>query len=138
VQTTTLGPLTVSRLALGAMLMGGKTPPDEAERILDRYLAAGGNFIDTADVYENGGSERVLAPWLARHRSEVVVATKVRFEVSDPGGAERAVSSAAVATLAVTVMTVVAAPRSRTTGWQLAHLQWTPADPTHDKGSHDD
>ena len=37
-QTTTLGPLTVSRLALGAMLMGGKTPPDEAERILDRYL----------------------------------------------------------------------------------------------------
>jgi aryl-alcohol dehydrogenase-like predicted oxidoreductase len=87
VQTTTLGPLTVSRLALGAMLMGGKTPPDEAERILDRYLASGGNFIDTADVYEDGGSERVLAPWLARHRPEVVVATKVRFEVSDPGGA---------------------------------------------------
>jgi aryl-alcohol dehydrogenase-like predicted oxidoreductase len=87
VQTTTLGPLTVSRLALGAMLMGGKTSPDEAEPILDRYLAAGGNFIDTADVYEDGGSERVLARWLARHRSEVVVATKVRFEVSDPGGA---------------------------------------------------
>jgi aryl-alcohol dehydrogenase-like predicted oxidoreductase len=87
VQTTTLGPLTVSRLALGAMLMGGKTSPDEAERILDRYRATGGNFIDTADVYEDGGSERVLAPWLARHRSEVVVATKVRFEVSDPGGA---------------------------------------------------
>jgi aryl-alcohol dehydrogenase-like predicted oxidoreductase len=85
-QTTTLGPLTVSRLALGAMLMGGKTSPAEAERILDRYLAGGGNFIDTADVYEDGGSERVLAPWLARHRSEVVVATKVRFEVSDPGG----------------------------------------------------
>jgi aryl-alcohol dehydrogenase-like predicted oxidoreductase len=87
VQTTTLGPLTVSRLALGAMLMGGKTSPDEAERILDRYLASGGNFIDTADVYEDGGSERVLAPWLGRHRSEVVVATKVRFDVSDPGGA---------------------------------------------------
>jgi aryl-alcohol dehydrogenase-like predicted oxidoreductase len=86
VQTTTLGPLTVSRLGLGAMLMGGKTPPDEAEGILDRYLAAGGNFIDTADTYEDGGSERVLAPWLARHRSEVLVATKVRFEVSDPGG----------------------------------------------------
>src|SRR5215212_897156 len=85
-QTTTLGQLTVSRLALGAMLMGGKTSPAEAERILDRYLAGGGNFIDTADVYEDGGSERVLAPWLAGHRSEVVVATKVRFEVSDPGG----------------------------------------------------
>jgi hypothetical protein len=87
VQTTTLGPLTVTRLALGAMLMGGKTSPDEAERILDRYRASGGNFIDTADVYEDGGSERVLAPWLAHHRSEVVVATKVRFEVSDLGGA---------------------------------------------------
>jgi aryl-alcohol dehydrogenase-like predicted oxidoreductase len=86
-QTTTLGPLTVSRLALGAMLMGGKTTRDEAERILDRFRAAGGTLIDTADVYEDGGSERALAPWLARHRDEVVLATKVRFEVSDPGGA---------------------------------------------------
>jgi aryl-alcohol dehydrogenase-like predicted oxidoreductase len=85
--TTMMGPLTVSRLGLGAMLMGGRTPPDEAERILDRYLVAGGNFIDTADVYENGGSEPALAPWLARHRDEVVVSTKVGFEVSDPGGA---------------------------------------------------
>jgi aryl-alcohol dehydrogenase-like predicted oxidoreductase len=85
--TTTLGPLTVSRLALGAMLMGGKTTRDEAERILDRFRAAGGNLIDTADVYEDGGSERALAPWLVRHRDEVVLATKVRFEVSDPGGA---------------------------------------------------
>jgi aryl-alcohol dehydrogenase-like predicted oxidoreductase len=86
VETTTLGPLTVSRLALGAMLMGGRTAPDEAQRILDRYRAAGGNFIDTADTYEDGGSERVLAPWVARHRDEVVIATKVRFAVSDPGG----------------------------------------------------
>jgi aryl-alcohol dehydrogenase-like predicted oxidoreductase len=87
VQTTTLGPLTVSRLALGAMLMGGKTPRDEAERIGDRFRAAGGNLIDTADVYEDGGSERALARWLGHHRDEVVLATKVRFEVSDPGGA---------------------------------------------------
>jgi aryl-alcohol dehydrogenase-like predicted oxidoreductase len=86
VETTKLGPLTVSRLALGAMLMGGSTDPDEAERILDRFLAAGGTFIDTADTYEDGGSERVLAPWLVRHREEVVIATKVRFAVSDPGG----------------------------------------------------
>jgi aryl-alcohol dehydrogenase-like predicted oxidoreductase len=85
-QTTMLGPLTVSRLALGAMLMGGRTPRAEGERILDRFLAAGGNLIDTADVYEDGGSERALAPWLPRRRDEVVVATKVRFEVSDPGG----------------------------------------------------
>ena len=81
-----LGPLRVSRLCLGAMLMGDRTPPDESERILDAFVAAGGNFVDTADTYGDGTSERTLAPWLARRRDEVVVATKVRFDVSDPGG----------------------------------------------------
>jgi aryl-alcohol dehydrogenase-like predicted oxidoreductase len=81
-----LGPLTVSRLALGAMLMGDKTPEAESHRMLDRFLEAGGNFIDTADVYGDGGSERTLAPWLARRRDEVVLATKVRFAMSDPPG----------------------------------------------------
>jgi aryl-alcohol dehydrogenase-like predicted oxidoreductase len=84
--TASLGPLTVSRLALGTMLMGDATPVDESHRMLDRFLAAGGTLIDTADVYGDGTSEKVLAPWLARHRDEVVVATKVRFPVSDPGG----------------------------------------------------
>jgi aryl-alcohol dehydrogenase-like predicted oxidoreductase len=84
--TAELGPLTVSRLCLGTMLMGSDTPPDEAHRMLDRYLEAGGNFIDTADVYGDGESERTLAPWLADHRDEVVVATKVRMKVSDPPG----------------------------------------------------
>ena len=49
-------------------------------------MAAGHNFLDTADVYGDGASEQTLAPWLARRRDEVVVATKVRFTVSDPGG----------------------------------------------------
>jgi aryl-alcohol dehydrogenase-like predicted oxidoreductase len=81
-----LGPLHVSRLCLGTMLMGDQTPADEAYRILDAYVAAGGNFIDTADTYGDGTSEQTLAPWLARRRDEVMVATKVRFAVSDPGG----------------------------------------------------
>jgi aryl-alcohol dehydrogenase-like predicted oxidoreductase len=85
-RTTTLGPFTVSRLCLGTMLMGNKTPEDESHRMLDRFLDAGGNFVDTADVYSDGGSERTLAPWLAHHRDEVVLATKLRFAVSDPGG----------------------------------------------------
>jgi aryl-alcohol dehydrogenase-like predicted oxidoreductase len=84
--TTSLGPLTVSRLALGAMLMGGATPEAEAHRMLDRFLEAGGTLIDTADVYGDGRSEEVLAPWLAQHRDEVVVATKLRMKVSDPPG----------------------------------------------------
>ena len=61
------------------MLMGAKTPVDESHRMLDRFVAAGGTFIDTADTYSDGGSEETLAPWLARHRDEVVLATKVRF-----------------------------------------------------------
>lgn len=68
------------------MLMGGDTPAPQAHQILDRFLEAGGTFVDTADVYGDGTSERTLAPWLARHRDDVVLATKVRFEVSDPGG----------------------------------------------------
>src|SRR3954451_6990684 len=72
-ETAPLGPLTVSRLALGAMLMGGKTPVEEAHRMLDRFVDAGGTFVDTADVYGDGESERVLAPWLAPRRDDVVL-----------------------------------------------------------------
>ena len=84
--TAQLGPLTVSRLCLGTMLMGSSTPAEESHRMLDRFLEAGGNFIDTADTYDDGGSEETLAPWLAQHRDDVVLATKVRFAVSEPGG----------------------------------------------------
>src|SRR3954447_22335414 len=84
--TARLGPLTVSRLALGAMLMGEKTPVDESHRMLDAFVDAGGTLVDTADTYGNGTSERVLAPWLARRRDDVVLATKVRFTTDDPPG----------------------------------------------------
>ena len=42
----------VSKLALGAMQMGSATGEPESRRILDRYLDAGGSFLDTADCYE--------------------------------------------------------------------------------------
>jgi aryl-alcohol dehydrogenase-like predicted oxidoreductase len=85
-QTAQLGPVAVSRLGLGAVRMGGTTSRAEAHRMLDRFLEAGGTLIDTADTSLDGGSEETLAPWLASRHDEVVVATKVRFEVSDPGG----------------------------------------------------
>jgi aryl-alcohol dehydrogenase-like predicted oxidoreductase len=85
-RTASLGPFTVSSLCLGTMLMGGRTPAEESHQILDRFLDAGGTFVDTADVYGDGESERTLAPWLAAHRDEVVLATKVRMKVSDPPG----------------------------------------------------
>jgi aryl-alcohol dehydrogenase-like predicted oxidoreductase len=85
--TASLGPLSVSRLCLGTMLMGGATPREDAHRMLDTFVDAGGTFLDTADVYGDGASEQTLAPWLARRRDDVVLATKLRFAVSDPGGA---------------------------------------------------
>ncbi len=47
--------------------------------MLDRFVAAGGNFIDTADCYQTGESERILGSWLRRQprRDAVVVATKL-------------------------------------------------------------
>lgn len=83
--SATIGPLTVSRLCLGTMLMGTKTPAREAHEMLDAFVQAGHNFIDTADVYGDGLAEEILRPWLARHRDEVVVTTKVRFGASEPG-----------------------------------------------------
>ncbi len=74
------GPL-VSPLGLGTMTFGAETPADEAHRQLDRYVEAGGTFIDTADVYSAGESERIVGEWLASRgiTDEVVVATKARF-----------------------------------------------------------
>src|SRR4051812_47013948 len=81
-----LNALTDTRLGLGTKLIGGKTPPAEAHAMLDAFLEAGHNFIDTADVYGDGAAERTLKPWLAQRRDDVVITTKVRFGVTDPGG----------------------------------------------------
>ena len=85
-QTARLGPFTVGRLALGAAFMGGRTPADEAFAMLDRFVEAGGSLIDTADTSLDGLAEETLGRWLASRRADAVVATKVRFPVSDPGG----------------------------------------------------
>jgi aryl-alcohol dehydrogenase-like predicted oxidoreductase len=78
-ETRPLGPFRVSNICLGGMFFGSKTPAGESHRMLDRFVEAGGNFVDTADVYDGGGSERTLQPWLARNRDRVVVATKLRW-----------------------------------------------------------
>src|SRR6266849_6080385 len=74
--------LLVSSLCLGTMIFGEEsergTPPAEAERIISRFLDAGGNFIDTADVYAGGHSEEIVGQALQGKRDQVVLATKVR------------------------------------------------------------
>lgn len=76
--------LKVSALVLGAMTLGRETDEAESRRILDRFVDAGGTFLDTADVYSRGGSEEVIGRWLAgRQRDELVIATKVRGAMGD-------------------------------------------------------
>ncbi len=78
----------VSSLALGTMTFGQETPEAAAFDILDAYLEAGGNLLDTADVYVAGESERIVGRWLADRgvRDQVVIATKARFPVGDDAG----------------------------------------------------
>src|SRR5215218_1502206 len=84
--------LQVSQLCLGTMYFGYRTDEPTSFAILDRFLEAGGNFLDTANNYgqwhgEAGESERVIGRW-RRSRGlsdEVVVATKVGARTLVPG-----------------------------------------------------
>ena len=77
--------LSVSELCLGAMTFGREASEAESHAMLDRFVAGGGNFIDTADVYSQGASEEILGRWLARQsRDDLVIATKLRWGTDDP------------------------------------------------------
>jgi len=83
--------LYVSKLCLGTMTFGGEgfwevigqLGQDAATRMVDRCLAAGINFIDTANIYSFGESERLLGEALKGKRDRVVLATKVRGRMSE-------------------------------------------------------
>jgi aryl-alcohol dehydrogenase-like predicted oxidoreductase len=72
--------LRVSELCLGTMTFGEEwgwgASKDESRRIFDAYVAAGGNFIDTANRYTEGTSERFVGEFIAAERDRFVVATK--------------------------------------------------------------
>ena len=79
----------VSTLALGTMTFGTETDQANAHAQLDRFIAAGGNLVDTADVYSHGVSEQIVGRWLATRpresRERVMLATKGRFATgTDP------------------------------------------------------
>jgi aryl-alcohol dehydrogenase-like predicted oxidoreductase len=81
----------VSSLCLGCMNFGRRTTPEDSYPIIDRALDAGINFLDTANVYDRGGSEEITGEALKRNgqRSRVVLATKVhgRMDDDDPNAA---------------------------------------------------
>ncbi|UCG40750.1 MAG: aldo/keto reductase [Acidimicrobiia bacterium] len=75
--------LLVSELALGTMVFGEDGPraasPEDGTSMIHRFLDAGGNHIDTADVYAGGRSEEIVGKAIKLRRDDVVLATKVRF-----------------------------------------------------------
>ncbi len=89
--------LRVSPLALGAATFGTEwgwgAEQDDARKLFDHYIERGGNFIDTANTYTNGSSERMLGEFTRDNRESLVLATKYTTlrRPGDPnsGGAHR-------------------------------------------------
>jgi aryl-alcohol dehydrogenase-like predicted oxidoreductase len=73
--------LKVSELCLGTMTFGRETDEQVSTAVLDRFVEAGGSFLDTANVYAEGRSEEIVGRWIEARgcRDDLIVATKVRF-----------------------------------------------------------
>ena len=96
----------VSSLCLGTMTFGAEADEVVAHQLMDDYFSAGGNFVDTADVYSAGASEVIVGSWLKAHPTEAgqaVVATKGRFPMgsgpNDVGLSQRHLNQALNASL---------------------------------------
>jgi aryl-alcohol dehydrogenase-like predicted oxidoreductase len=88
--------LKVSRACLGTMTFGNTqwgTDEPESQRIVDAFLDAGHNFVDTADVYNAGVSEEIVGRAIAKKRGDVVLATK-GYNVMGEGPNDRGSSRA--------------------------------------------
>ncbi|OXM58178.1 alcohol dehydrogenase [Amycolatopsis thailandensis] len=70
--------LDVRGINLGGNVFGWTADEQQSFAVLDAYTAAGGNFIDSADLYSGGGSETIIGNWLTKRgrRDDVVIATK--------------------------------------------------------------
>ncbi len=77
--------LKVSELCLGTQTFGWGADEATAYALADRFVAAGGNFFDTSNIYNKGMSETMLGNWLKKrgNRSQLVIATKVFFPTGD-------------------------------------------------------
>ncbi len=83
--------LKVSPLCLGTMMFGGQTDEPASARIIARAREAGINFVDTADVYNEGHSEAIVGRAIAANRDEWVLATKM-CNAMGPGPNQRGLS----------------------------------------------
>ncbi|MDY0095066.1 MAG: aldo/keto reductase [Candidatus Vecturithrix sp.] len=73
--------LKVSEIALGIQTFGWCADEKTAHAILDRFIEAGGNFLDMADSYNEGRAEQIMGTWLqsGKNRAALVIATKTFF-----------------------------------------------------------
>jgi aryl-alcohol dehydrogenase-like predicted oxidoreductase len=71
--------LDVFPLCLGGNVFGGRADEQQSFAVLDAFVEAGGNFIDTANIYAGGASEEIIGRWMAArgNRDRLVIATKV-------------------------------------------------------------
>lgn len=93
--------LSVFPLAISGNVFGWKADDAAAAAILDSYVSAGGNFVDTADAYAGGRSETMIGNWMRarRNRDSMVVATKVGKSAENPGLRARVLTRAVHASL---------------------------------------
>jgi len=77
--------LKVSELCMGTQTFGWGADEAAAHAMADRFVAAGGNFFDSSNTYNQGQAETILGSWLKRrgNRSQMVIATKVFFPAGD-------------------------------------------------------
>lgn len=75
--------LKVSAVGLGTNNFGFRMDSSQARPVIDEALQLGVNFIDTADIYARGESERIIGEVLGSRRHQVVLATKVGMPMSD-------------------------------------------------------
>lgn len=93
----------VSELALGTMTFGRETDEAASLEILDHYLERGGNFVDTADIYTIGTSEKILGRIIGSRRDHIVLSTKCGLPFGDhpngSGASRRHIESSVTASL---------------------------------------
>src|SRR5205814_437735 len=107
-RSSRIGDLEVFPLCLGGNVFGWTADEARSFEVLDAYHAAGGNFIDTADVYSawgegrGGESETIIGRWMAsrKNRDRVVIATKVAKWSRQPGLSKENIRSAVEGSLA--------------------------------------
>ena len=80
--------LHLSRICLGTMTFGSQTPETESLAILDAAIEMGINFIDSANVYNSGESERITGKGIRGRRDKIVLATKVRGRMGEDSNCE--------------------------------------------------